>query len=166
MTAHDILFLMFSGVAILGAGGLIFLRHPMSGAVCFIFTLLSLAGLYVLLSSKFLFAIQIIVYAGAIMSLIIYIIMFLNVRNEDLPSEIISLKRFPLTGIVFAPAVYYIIKLVNMMPDGDVTIIGNGHGGIKHVGQVLFSSWLLPFEIISITLLASLVGSVILVGRK
>ena len=74
----DFLFACFAIGSVLGAVGLIFFRHPMNGAMSFLITLISMAGLYALLSAKLLFALQLIVYAGAIMSLIVFIIMFLK----------------------------------------------------------------------------------------
>lgn len=76
------LFFGLALLAVLGALGLILFRHPMNGAMSFVVTLISLAGLYALLSAKLIFAIQLIVYAGAIMSLILFIIMFLNIQEK------------------------------------------------------------------------------------
>ena len=67
----DGLFYIFAVLAVLGAAGLVVFRHPMNGAMSFVVTLISLAGLYALLSAKLIFALQLIVYAGAIMSLIV-----------------------------------------------------------------------------------------------
>jgi NADH-quinone oxidoreductase subunit J len=83
----DGLFIVFAILSVLGAVGLVLFRHPMNGAMSFIVTLISLAGLYALLSAKLIFALQLIVYAGAIMSLIVFIIMFLNIQPGDLPKE-------------------------------------------------------------------------------
>ncbi len=83
----DLLFTCFAVCSVLGAVGLIVFRHPMNGAMSFLVTLISLAGLYALLSAKLIFALQLIVYAGAIMSLIVFIIMFLNIQPEQLPAE-------------------------------------------------------------------------------
>ena len=81
------LFYVFSVLSVLGAIGLVLFRHPMSGAMSLIVTMISLAGLYALLSAKLIFVLQLIVYAGAIMSLILFIIMFLNIQTSDLPEE-------------------------------------------------------------------------------
>ena len=81
------MFFGLAAMAVLGALGLILFKHPMNGAMSFVVTLISLAGLYALLSARLMFLIQLIVYAGAIMSLIIFIIMFLNIQDTDLPDE-------------------------------------------------------------------------------
>jgi NADH-quinone oxidoreductase subunit J len=79
MLVH-LLFMTFTALAMARIGrALILFRHPMNGAMSFVVTLIALAGLYALLSAKLIFALQLIVYAGAIMSLILFIIMFLNI---------------------------------------------------------------------------------------
>lgn len=160
------LFTIFSFLAVLGALGLLFFRHPMRGAMSLVITMVSLAGIYALLSAKLLFALQLIVYAGAIMSLILFIIMFLNIQTEDLPEE--EGKLYFLAGglIAILPFGYYLIKLVKTLPGSEATIVGNGFGGVKEVGLLLFQDWLLPFEIVSLLLLAALVGAVVLAGKR
>lgn len=160
------LFFGFALLAVLGALGLILFKHPMNGAMSFVVTLISLAGLYALLSAKLIFAIQLIVYAGAIMSLILFIIMFLNIQVEDLPEE--TGRWFYLVGgiIVIAPIAALLMRITKTLPAGDVAIIEEGFGGIKEVGLILFSDWLLPFEIVSILLLVALVGAVVLAGKR
>ncbi len=161
-----LLFFGFGLLSVLGALGLILFRHPMNGAMSFVVTLISLAGLYALLSAKLIFAIQLIVYAGAIMSLILFIIMFLNIQESDLPVE--SGRWFYLAGgvVVIAPITILLLKAVKSLPGGDTVIVGGGFGGVKDVGVLLFKDWLLPFEIVSILLLVALVGAVVLAGKR
>lgn len=161
-----ILFSAFAVLAVAGAAGLVLLRHPMNGAMSFVMTLIALAGLYALLSAKLIFAIQLIVYAGAIMSLILFIIMFLNIGEKDLPDE--SGRWLYLGGgaVVIAPLALFLLRVVNKLPESDTAIVGNGFGGVKEVGLVLFTEWLLPFEIVSILLLVALVGAVVLAGKR
>jgi NADH-quinone oxidoreductase subunit J len=85
--SQPLLFYALSLLAIVGAVGLLMFKHPMNAAMSFAVTLIALAGLYGLLSATLVFAIQLIVYAGAIMSLILFIIMFLNIQPDDLPDE-------------------------------------------------------------------------------
>ncbi len=160
------LFSIFAALSVLGAIGLVLFRHPMSGAMSLIVTMISLAGLYSLLSAKLLFVLQLIVYAGAIMSLILFIIMFLNIQTSDLPEE--KGRFYYLIGgiILLIPIGTFLIKVVKSLPGVETTIIGNGFGGVKEVGLVLFQDWLLPFEIVSILLLVSLVGAVVLAGKR
>lgn len=160
------LFYAFSVLAILGALGLVLFRHPMQGAMSLVVTMISLAGLYALLSAKLIFVLQLIVYAGAIMSLILFIIMFLNIQNEDLPNEEGRLLYLLGGVIVLIPVASFLIKVVKSLPGVEATIVGNGFGGVKEVGLVLFQDWLLPFEIVSILLLVALIGAVVLAGKR
>lgn len=160
------LFFGFAALSVLGALGLILSRHPMNGAMCFIITLISLAGLYALLSASLIFALQLIVYAGAIMSLILFIIMFLNIQPSDLPEE--KGRWAYLCGGVVAivPIGLLLLKIVKTLPNSGTEIVGRDFGKVKAVGIVLFRDWLLPFEIVSILLLIALVGAIVLAGKK
>lgn len=163
--AESILFTLFAVLAVAGAAGLVLLRHPMNGAMSFVVTLIALAGLFALLSAKLIFAIQLIVYAGAIMSLILFIIMFLNIGEKDLPDE--SGRWFYLAGgaVVIAPMALFMLRVVNTLPEAAQQPMA-GFGDVKAVGKVLFTEWLLPFEIVSILLLVALVGAVVLAGKR
>lgn len=159
------LFFGLALLAILGALGLILFKHPMNGAMSFVVTLISLAGLYALMSAKLIFAIQLIVYAGAIMSLILFIIMFLNIQDKDLPLD--PNRWFYLAGgiVVVAPIAGLLIKISKSLPQ-DFGSLPDGFGEVKEVGLLLFRDWLLPFEIVSILLLVALVGAVVLAGKR
>lgn len=160
------LFTGFSILSVLGAIGLVIFRHPMNSAMSLVVTMISLAGLYALLSAKLIFAIQLIVYAGAIMSLMVFIIMFLNVQTEDLPEEKSRFLYLFGGAVVLAPVFFFLKKVVQSLPGSETTIVGNGFGGVKEVGLVLFKDWLLPFEIVSILLLVALIGAVLLAGKR
>lgn len=160
------LFYALAMLAVLGAVGLLIFKHPMNGAMSFVVTLISLAGLYALLSAKLIFAIQLIVYAGAIMSLILFIIMFLNIQEKDLPLD--PNRWFYMAGglVVVAPIAALLINISKSLPVNEAAVIEEGFGGVKEVGQLLFREWLLPFEIVSILLLVALVGAVVLAGKR
>ncbi|BDD89349.1 NADH-quinone oxidoreductase subunit J family protein [Desulfofustis limnaeus] len=160
------LFFGLALLAVLGSLGLILFRHPMNGAMSFVVTLIALAGLYALLSAKLIFAIQLIVYAGAIMSLILFIIMFLNIQEKDLPVD--TGRWFYLAGgiVVLAPVAGLLLKIVQTLPEQQAAVPAAGFGEVREVGKVLFQQWLLPFEIVSILLLVALVGAVVLAGKR
>lgn len=162
----DGLFILFTVFAVTGAAGLVLFKHPMNSAMSFVVTLISLAGLYALLSAKLIFALQLIVYAGAIMSLIIFIIMFLNIQVEDLPVEEGRFKYLVGGIIIVAPIGIFLTRVIKGIPGAEAVITVEGFGGVKEVGLVLFREWLLPFEIVSILLLISLVGAVVLAGKR
>lgn len=160
------LFYGFATLSVLGALGLILSRNPMNGAMCFLITLVSLAGLYALLSASLLFVLQLIVYAGAIMSLVVFIIMFLNLQRSDIPIETGKWGYLLGGSLAVIPIGLLLLKVVRSLPGGEVDIVGNGFGQVKEVGLVLFRDWLLPFEVVSILLLVALVGAVVLAGKK
>ncbi len=164
--AGDFFFTLFAVLAVLGALGLVIAKHPIHGAMSLIITMISLAGLYALLSAKLLFALQLIVYAGAIMSLVLFIIMFLNIRDEDLPEEKYTWWYLICGLIILIPMIRLLIRAVREIPGADLVVVPQGFGSVEDVGLVLFHNWLLPFEMVSILLLVALMGAVILAGKK
>ncbi|MGI6639656.1 MAG: NADH-quinone oxidoreductase subunit J [Desulfobulbus sp.] len=162
----DLLFTCFAVFSVLGALGLIIFRHPMNGAMSFLVTLVSLAGLYALLSAKLLFALQLIVYAGAIMSLVVFVIMFLNIQPDQLPAEKTKITYLVAGGVAVTPVAFFLLKVVNRLPNMPVSFADEGFGGVKEVGLIFFREWLVPFEIVSILLLTALVGAVVLAGKR
>lgn len=83
----NVLFILLSLMAVAGALGMVSFRQPVNSALSFIVTILALAGLFALLSASFIFMVQIIVYAGAVITLLLFIIMFLNIQEDHLPEE-------------------------------------------------------------------------------
>jgi len=163
----DVLFLILSIFALLGAIGMISLANTMHSALSFVVTVMSLAGLYALLSASFLFMVQIIIYAGAIIVLILFMIMFLNIKQDHAPKEPNKFFNMLVVAIVLIPVDYLIFSaFLKMSHIEDFSEKTEGFGDIKMLGQELFSKWLLPFEIISILLLVALIGSIILARKK
>ncbi|AHJ11786.1 NADH-quinone oxidoreductase subunit J family protein [Sulfurospirillum multivorans] len=160
----DILFLLLGSFAILGAIGMVGFHQPVHSALSLILTILALAGLFALLSASFLFMVQIIIYAGAILTLFIFIIMFLNVKEANLPKEPNKNITLFLGSIALLPFNFLILRAFSKMPL-HVNPVDSDFGKIKPLGMELFTQWLLPFELISILLLVALIGAVVL-GRK
>lgn len=160
----DILFLLLSFFAILGAVGMVSLHQPVHSALSLILTIIALAGLFALLSASFLFMVQIIIYAGAILTLFIFIIMFLNVKEANLPKEPNKNLSLFLGSLALLPLNFLILRAFYKMPLLTVPLEPD-FGKIKPLGMELFTKWLLPFELISILLLVALIGAVVF-GRK
>lgn len=162
----DLVFLALSFFAI--AGGVTMLLHanPIYCALGLLISVLSIAGLFALLSATFMFMVQIIVYAGAIMTIILFILMFLNIKEEDLPKEPKKNILITMGVILMIPINLLVLEGVARLPDADMSIVEEGFGGIKEIGMKLYTDWLLPFELISILLLVALIGAVVLAKRR
>lgn len=166
MVANTVFFIIFSAVAIISALIMITRKHPLSAALSLVITFISLAGLYALLSAKLVFIIQILVYAGAIMTLVIFSIMLLNVRDEDLPPEKKIIEKSTLSLALTVPAVLVIFAAIRNLPDQAFPSVLKDYGTINSFGLFLFTKYTFPFEVISILLLIALLGVVVLAKRK
>lgn len=163
----DFMFLGLSSLAIAGGVAMLVNKNPMYSALGLLISILAVAGLFALLSATFLFMVQVIVYAGAIMTLILFILMFLNINDKDLPEEPNKYKLIALGAVFMAPINILIIKAIANLPSADMTIVEDGNfGSIKAVGMLLYRNWLVSFELISILLLVALIGAVVLVKKR
>jgi len=164
MTA--LLFILFAGLAVGCAISMVAQRNPLYGAISLIGVFISLACLYVTLAAPFIAAVQVIVYAGAIMVLVVFVIMLLNVEEgERQPLRLRSLVPIAvgLAGILFAEAAF-IIFFVQASPATPTRNISDV-GLTSSIGAGLFTTYLLPFEITSILLLMAIVGAITLARR-
>ena len=162
----DLIFIALAFFAITGAIAMIVYKNPMFSALGVLITMLSVAGMFALLNATFLFLVQIIVYAGAIMTLILFILMFLNIKEEDLPHEPNKYKLIALGATIMIPLNVLVIKAVSNLPQKDFNIVQGDFGDIKPVGIELYNHWIVAFELISILLLIALVGSVVLAKKR
>ena len=127
----------------------------------------SLAVLYLMLKAQFIAIIQILVYAGAIMVLFLFVIMLLNLTQEEtLKQKLLSMKTFGfvLGTVLLAQLVLTFVKI----PSDTKTLspIATQQGTVENIGKVLFNEYLFPFEAISFLLLAAIVGAVVLAKKK
>lgn len=159
------IFWFFGGVAVISALFMITRHNPVSSAMCLVVVMFSLAVLFLGLQASFVAVMQVIVYAGAVMVLFLYIIMLLNLSDEELGRAVITpLKVFGgvLAGL-FLIALTTLVWGVYGPAGGDVE---PSFGGITQIGKALFSVYLLPFEITSVLLLAAIVGAVVIAQRE
>ena len=161
----DLIFIILSLFAIGGALGMVLFHQPVHSALSLILTIIALAGLFALLSASFLFMVQIIVYAGANITLLIFIIMFLNVKEVNLPKEPYKNITLFIGSLALLPLNFLILRAFSKLPLAQQNVLVEGFGDIKPLGMELFRGWLLPFELISVLLLVALIGAVVL-GRK
>ena len=163
---HLILFLVFAGICLAGAINLLLQSHPINSALSLIVVMTSLAVLYLLLGAEFLAAAQVIVYAGAIMVLFIFVIMLLNAGAE------IRRGRSLLVQVLGIPLLFAFLGLMayfarSMFPAAaDVHFGGFKHGTALDVGRALFTQYLLPFEVVSVLILIAILGAVVLAQKE
>ena len=162
----DFIFIALAFSAIAGAIAMIVYANPIYSALGVLISMLSVAGMFALLNATFLFLVQIIVYAGAIMTLILFILMFLNIREEDLPKEPNKFKLIALGAVIMIPLNILILKAVAKLPAKDLNISESDFGNIKPIGMQLYNNWLLAFELVSILLLVALIGAVVLAKKR
>jgi NADH-quinone oxidoreductase subunit J len=160
-----LLFILFAGMAVGCAISMVAQRNPLYGAISLIGVFISLACLYVTLGAPFIAAVQVIVYAGAIMVLVVFVIMLLNVEEEERRPRLRSLVPLAigLAAVLFAEAAF-IIFFVQASPATPARNLSDV-GLTSSIGAGLFTSYLLPFEITSILLLMAVVGAITLARR-
>jgi NADH-quinone oxidoreductase subunit J len=163
-----ILFSMFSASAIVFAFNVIFRKNAVHCALHLVGVLLSLSGLFILLNAQFIAAIQILVYAGAIMVLFLFVVMLLNVKGEAPLLTPGAAKGF---GFFFAVLGFVEILWVVLTRGGEEGAtapvpLPPGFGSPAEIGRILYSTWLFPFEVTSILLLVAVIGAVVLAKRK
>ena len=164
MTATLFYFIAF--LTIISALFVVLNRNPVYSAVMLVFCFFSLAALYVLLEAFFVAVLEIIVYAGAIMVLFLFVIMLINVGKEIAATSIIvKAKVLPFVLVVlFSLNIILLILWRNEGLHQSNTI--SSVGGITAIGQALFTKYLLPFEIASLLLLVALIGTVYLAKKR
>jgi NADH-quinone oxidoreductase subunit J len=163
---NTVFFAIFSLVAIISSLVMVTRKHPLSSALSLVVAFIALAGLYGLLAAKFLFIIQILVYAGAIMTLIIFSIMLLNVQEDDLPKEENIVGKAGSTLFLTLPIIYVLFKAFMTIKNGAFPMVNEDFGNINTIGMHLFTTYTFPFEVVSILLLIGLLGVVVLAKRR
>jgi NADH-quinone oxidoreductase subunit J len=161
-----LLFILFAGLAVGCAVSMVVQRNPLYSAISLIGVFIALACLYVTLAAPFIAAVQVIVYAGAIMVLVVFVIMLLNVEEEERrPVRLRSLVPIgiSLAAILFAEAAF-IIFFVHDSPGTPARTVSDV-GLTTSIGTGLFTTYLLPFEVTSILLLMAIVGAMTLARR-
>jgi NADH-quinone oxidoreductase subunit J len=161
---ETIAFYTFAFLAVMGGVLMVSFRNPLSGAFALVLSLVSLAGLFAMLHAEFVFILQILVYAGAIMVLVIFTIMLLNLSKEELREAPVSKFRFALIGAVCVVSAGGVMKIVKQI-SVESPVVADSFGAIEPVGRLMLSEYVYPFEVISLVLLVAVVG-VVLLAKK
>lgn len=165
MALPNILFYVFAALAVIFAIMVVanpFSRSPVTSAMFLVLTMACLAGLFTLLHAFFLAAVQILVYAGAVMVLFLFVIMLLDLQEEQ-RRKIKSLGLF--AGLLSVGAVLAIFIRSLLITKPGESALASVEGSTVELGRLLFTKYLLPFEIVSVLLLVAMVG-VILLSKK
>ena len=166
MHLHLLLFLFFGAICAGGAVNLLIQRKTINSALSLIVVMGSLALIYLLLGAEFVAVVQVIIYAGAIMVLFIFVIMLLNAGEEEQAKGSRVAKVFGIPGL-FTGGIIGIWVLLQHGPQEKTTIpIGALYGPADQVGMMLFTKYLLAFEVTSILVLIAIMGAVVLARRS
>jgi NADH-quinone oxidoreductase subunit J len=164
MTA--LIFLVFAGLAVFCAINLVVQTHPIASALSLIGVMGSLAVLYLQLGGEFIAMAQVIVYAGAIMVLFVFVIMLLNAGAEPATFQVSRFVKYfgAILLALFLGLISFIIQ--GALPRTEGVLFGTFQGTALDIGRKLFTSYLLPFEVTSILILIAIVGAIVLARKE
>jgi NADH-quinone oxidoreductase subunit J len=163
--AEALLFYVFGSLAVLLGALVVALKNPVHSAVALIGNLFLVAGLFAMLDAHFLAAIQVLVYAGAILVLFLFVIMLLNLRDEELGAARRTLLKWLAAVAVLGSGAVGVVVLIRQ-PVSALGALPEGFGTIETIGRLLFGRYLLPFEASSIILLSAILGAVAIAKRE
>ena len=168
LTPTGYLFLGLTALTLFSAIGVVTARNPIYSVLALIATFFCLSGHYILLNAQFLAAVNIIVYAGAIMVLFLFTIMFLNLRKEDEESKTNLTKMISVVvgGILMIMLITIFRAKSAQVPTVSAATFNNKTGLVENLGQLLYSDYILPFELASVLFLVAMVGAVMLGKRE
>lgn len=171
MTVSKILFVIFGVLAVAGGLGAVTRRNIVHALLFLVFTFLNVAVIFFLTEAYFLAVVQILVYAGAIMVLFVFVIMLLNLRIFEQEEQTHRRQRwiaFVLSILVLAEFVAVLAGISFSSVGGGVTpeAISAAGGNTKVFGDALFNNMLLPFEVASVVLLVAMIGAIVLVKKE
>ena len=162
---HTILFLIFAGVCVAGALNFLLQHHPVNSALSLIVVMGSLALLFLMLGAEFVAAVQVIVYAGAVMVLFVFVIMLLNAGEEARAGGSKGAVVLGIPGLLFFFGLLYWSLSASRSQVGSVQI-GDFYVPTQDLGIALFREFLLPFEVTSVLVLIAIMGAVVLARRE
>lgn len=160
-----VIFFLLSVVALFGALNVAFQRNPVVGALNLILTILAIAGLYITLNADFLAAVQIIVYAGAIMILFLFVILLVNLDRELWEDFSVFKLPTPILGGLLGVTLVVLLICAEVPVDPAQAATPDPGSG-KEVGRLLFTEYAFPFEVASVILFAGMIGAIVLAKKR
>ena len=166
-SAELVLFWIFAIPLVLTALGVVLSRNPVYAAMNLVFAFFCMAGIYVLLTAHLIAFMQILVYAGAVMVLFLFVIMLLSIGDEHLHPERHRIMQYVGVGGALA-LLAVLVTAISRIPDRSMGALADPDrfGTVKAVGQVLYTQFLLPFEVTSVLLLVAIVGAVVVAKER
>ena len=166
MSTTEILFFFLSALAIFSAIMVLVSKNPVHSVLWLIAVFFAISGHYILLNAQFLAIVNLIVYAGAIMVLFLFVIMLMNLNSETEPQKHIWMKLAgAISGGCFLMILVSLVRQTTELTARKAMMSGGNIGLIKNLGKVLFSEYVVPFEITSVLFLSAMVGAVV-IGKK
>ncbi|MBK8229898.1 MAG: NADH-quinone oxidoreductase subunit J [Candidatus Eisenbacteria bacterium] len=162
---NPILFWLFAAIAVVSSLFVVTKRSPMANALALALVMTALAGLFAGLSAPFLFIIQILVYTGAVVVLIIFVIMLLNLRPEELKLQALQKGKFFASAVVALALTGLVLRLVSAEGSTPPAAVPASFGTVEAIADELFTTYLLPFEVVSFILLVGIIGAVVVAKR-
>lgn len=163
--ASTALFFLFAGLAIACAISLVYHKNPLYSAISLVGVLISLACIYVTLAAPFIAAVQILIYAGAIMVLVVFVIMLLNLEEDKPLNRLKYLYGIGgILGVILLAQTLFIFYAVSRTPN-KLAAADNTAGLTQNIGRAMYTNYLLPVEAVGILLLMAIVGAVMM-SRK
>jgi NADH-quinone oxidoreductase subunit J len=168
MSVETLLVNAIAFVAIFAALMVVFHRNPMVSVVFLIVNLICIALFFLILEAQFLFAIQMVVYAGAIMVLFVFVVMLLNLRHEEAggPSGRIQTPLALAGGVLLVGVLWTAMWSRAAVPNTYTGGFRSGFGTVEDMGRMLFGDYLFAFEAASVLLVVAMIGAVVLARRK
>ncbi len=167
MSVTQILFWFLSALALLSAIMVVASKNPVHSILYLIITFFAVSGHYILLNAQFLAIVNIIVYAGAIMVLFLFVVMLMNLNTESEPPQ--KRKLFYYGGVIAGCCLLLIIVAATKQADAGRQLVQMGGGDIgliSNLGKVLFSDYVFPFEISSVLFLSAMIGAVVISKKE
>ncbi|PZR18418.1 MAG: hypothetical protein DI536_00620 [Archangium gephyra] len=164
MSAEQVLFWVFAVSTIASASAVVFTRNPIASAMSLVATFFFLSGIYVLLWAHTIAALQVLVYAGAIMVLFLFVIMLLSLSDHG---PVMTFTPSRIAGGAAVVALFVALAAVfRKLPADPLNWTGDAarlksFGTIQHLGEVMYTQWLFPFEAVSLLLLVAILGAVV-----
>ncbi len=167
--AETIFFIVFALGALGFSAAVLIAKNPINSAVMLVCSFFCLAGIYVMLSATFMAVIQILVYAGAIMVLFIFVLMLLNIRDDEIEAPRLSIHQG--IAILAGTGIFFTIALSIAAWSGSSSRVAHDtmsdtFGTVEPIGDQLITSYVLPFEMAAILLLVGIVGAVVVAKKR